>query len=253
MEDHHRILLNPPPTKKWVTFNDWDEESGLMGVPAPAAAVSRPLAVVTRRHSSSGETAGGPWHGDLSSSLSSESSLGSTGEGGGSRRGGTRRPAATQQQATEKKREEMCSSGEGNCQEEDEDETREPIFNASFGGYKLNGEAAMMKTVWSQQTPPPSMARCSRLSTSSSVSSMESELPFSSSPPLRTISPSSIGGSETVTSSGVARCLTPASSSSMETARKWLKLTALDEVRSYEKTVSEAVLGDDQGRAAHGF
>jgi hypothetical protein len=236
MADHHRILLNPPPTKKWVTFEDWDEESGL-GT-AFAAAKTAPMLVKARRHSSWGET--GPSLGGLSSSLSSESSLGSTGEG---RNNGPPQPAATQQAAEHRAErsggrrlaEGEEEEGEGEEEYEDELRTRAPIFNASFGGYRLNGEAAMMKTVWGeqQQQLPQQLSRFSRLSASSSVSSIESELAASSSP-LRTTSPSSRG---LLTGQGT------------EQAGSWVRFTALDE----KKTVSEAELGEAEGRRTYFF
>ena len=54
--------LNPPPTKKWVKFQDYDEEALL-------------YKTIDRRRSTNDIFT-------LSSSLSSESSFGSTGEGG---------------------------------------------------------------------------------------------------------------------------------------------------------------------------
>ena len=244
----HQILLNPPPTRKWVTFQDWDEESGLM--PTAATVITRPTMarpVVTRRHSSSGEevTAAGPWS-CLSSSLSSESSLGSTGEGRNTE-GAQQKicPIEAEKDASEDRNSVEIDYEE--IEEYDEMQAREPIFNASFGGYKLNGEAAMMKTLWQ---PPQRMSRLSRFSMGSSVSSIESEVASSScSPTLRTTSPSSgSGGSSGTITTGITcppprlpglQQSSPQSSAGSEPTH-WLKFTAFDEVRSFEKGVAEA-------------
>lgn len=240
------ILLNPPPTRKWVTFQDWDEETGLL----PAAGRSR--LPVARRHSCSSDPAAalppaGPWT-VLSSSVSSESSLGSAGEGGQPPRPGT---GGVVHIETNERRLAATDSKRNSCQVgyygEEEDfgdaQMTEPIFNASFGGYKLNGEAATMKTMWQ---PPQRMSRKPRLSMSSSVSSVESEIASSSSPPLRTTSPTSAAPKTTTAATGGITCPSPAGQHSSPLSSvgseptNWLRFTAFDEVRSYEKTVAEA-------------
>jgi len=99
MTDLEPIRLNPPPTRKWVKFTDWDEEA---------------LEYTMQRRHSAQDT--------LSSSVSSETSLGSAGEGSGKSR--------------------LLASM---------DEPAGPkalAFNASFGGYTQNGDPAAIRSVF---------------------------------------------------------------------------------------------------------
>jgi hypothetical protein len=176
----------------------------------------------------------------MSSSLSSESSLGSTGEG----RNNTGEATPETCSNDDKKKAGQLARDDDEIEEIYDMQVIEPIFNASFGGYRLNGEAAMMKTLWQ---PPQRMSRRSRLSLSSSVSSTESELAFSNSPPLRTTSPSAAGGHCGTLTTGITYSPSPALSGQQSPplssigsdAAHWLKFTAFDEVRSFEKTVAE--------------
>ena len=102
------VRLNPPPTRKWVKFEDWDEE-----------ALEYKTSV--RRHSGH----------DLSSSVSSDcGSLGSAGEGG------------------------------RNLSSSPEEKPREIVFNSSFGGYRHNGDAAALRTMFQPPSrTPPAMSK----------------------------------------------------------------------------------------------
>ena len=122
--------LNPPPTKKWVKFQDYDEEALL-------------YKTIDRRRSTNDIFT-------LSSSLSSESSFGSTGEGGKS-----------------------YSRLSNPCLEE---EKKDFIFNSSFGGYKQNGDAATLRTMF--EPPSRKSSLLQRVPTGSSFCSDDSISPL---------------------------------------------------------------------------
>ena len=145
MAEIHNIRLNPPPTKKWVKFADWDEE---------ALEYSSP---VGRRHSSHDVSV-------LSSSISSETSLGSAGEGGKS------------------------MSQLSNFSASLDEPSPPTMFNASFGGYMQNGDAATLRTMFqppsrkssSLATPPPTNSSAESVRSDTSVGSPPIHIKFSS-------------------------------------------------------------------------
>ena len=147
------IRLNPPPTKKWVTFADWDEEALEYSSSPPAAAQPTPMG---RRHSLHDLSA------QLSSSVSSETSLGSAGEGGN-------------------KSMSQLSNFSASV-----DETSPPtMFNASFGGYRQNGDAATLRTVFTAPSRKTStLITASSQPTTSSAESVRSDSSVGS-PPTR--------------------------------------------------------------------
>lgn len=128
MSDLEHIRLNPPPTRKWVKFQDWDEEA--------LQFQSR-----ERRHSSHDLSF-------LSSSVSSESSLGSTGEG----------------------RKSFSAVSNMSASQEEKDFA----FNSSFGGYMQNGDAAALRSLFQPLSRKSSVLR--RIPTDSSISSADSIL-----------------------------------------------------------------------------
>ena len=117
------IRLPNPPTKKWVKFQDWDEEAlQFREATAPAAAAA---ALPPRNLSSS----------QLSTSASSDSSFGSVGDGC------VRRPPAGG--SIHKKPAAAAARG--------------PVdFSASFGGTDKAGGAAALRSAWQ---PPAALSR----------------------------------------------------------------------------------------------
>lgn len=176
------VRLNPPPTRKWVKFEDWDEEALEYKTSA-------------RRHSGH----------DLSSSVSSDDSgsLGSAGEGGHN----------------------LSSSPA-------ERKPKEIVFNSSFGGYRHNGDAAALRTMFK---PPsrssPTMSRGVLIPTFSPPTPSTSPL---GSPP----STSSLIDSPPATSTPFG-----SPSGSLGSPAK-LKYSALNELLEQENTSSEMSFDD---------
>ena len=177
-----RMRLNPPPTRKWVTFQDWDEE-----------ALEYKESV--RRHSGLDIT-------NLSSSVSSDTgSLGSDGAGSG----GHRRRFANLSSSSSPPPPGI-SSGEKTSQA--------IVFNSSFGGYTQNGEAATLRTMF--QPPARATAHLPNMSKSMviptvlpSSSSSWGSLSTTSASPLGTPPQASLSASSVTASSSAMSVPSP--------------------------------------------
>jgi len=125
------IRLPNPPTKKWVKFQDWDEEAleyrrpsvdELAGSSGDESSSSHYRTTTTDgrplRHSTAGLLSSSS---QLSSSVSSDSSFGSCGDGGG-----------------------KCFFGGGG----DGKKKSAMNFSASFGGTDREGGAAALRSIW---------------------------------------------------------------------------------------------------------